>query len=43
MEAQEFTTVDAFRGLVDGQPGDTGVAERGNYIRTLQSWSPQAH
>jgi dihydroorotate dehydrogenase (fumarate) len=43
MEAQEFTTVDAFRGLVDGQPGDTEIAERSNYIRTLQSWSPQAH
>ncbi|MBZ5557981.1 MAG: dihydroorotate dehydrogenase-like protein [Acidobacteriia bacterium] len=42
MEAQELTSVDAFRGRVNGQPGDTEIAERANYIRTLQSWAPHA-
>ena len=42
MEAKAFATIDAFRGRVDGQPGDSEIAERGNYIRTLQSWAPLA-
>jgi dihydroorotate dehydrogenase (fumarate) len=43
METKNFVAIDAFRGRVDGQMGDTEIAERGNYIRTLQSWSPHTH
>jgi dihydroorotate dehydrogenase (fumarate) len=39
MEAKEFRTLDDLRGRVSvASSGDANVFERGNYLRTLQSW-----
>jgi dihydroorotate dehydrogenase (fumarate) len=39
LASKSFTAIDAVRGLLDNRGGDGDLFERGNYIRTLQSWA----
>jgi dihydroorotate dehydrogenase (fumarate) len=39
MVSKSFTSIDTVRGLLDNRAGDGDLFERGNYIRTLQSWT----
>ena len=38
MGAQSFTSLERVRGLLDNRSANGNLLERGNYIRTLQSW-----
>jgi dihydroorotate dehydrogenase (fumarate) len=40
MATQSFTTLKSVGGLLDNRSADGDLFERGNYIRTLQSWIP---
>ncbi len=39
MQSKGFTSIEQARGRLDRQGGRQDLAERGNYIRTLQSWT----
>ena len=39
MESKQLSSIDEVRGCIDGKAADTTLVERGNYIRTLQSWT----
>lgn len=39
MASKDLTSIDQVRGRVDGNAADVELAERANYIRTVQSWS----
>jgi hypothetical protein len=41
MASKSFDAIDQARGSMSSREKDTELFERGNYIRTLQSW--QAH
>jgi len=41
MESKELSSIDDVRGRVNGRTADATILERANYIRTLQSWTPQ--
>jgi dihydroorotate dehydrogenase (fumarate) len=38
MESKSYESVDQMRGLINGRGDHADLFERGNYIRTLQSW-----
>ena len=39
MVSKSFTSIDTVRGLLDNRAANGDLFERGNYIRTLQSWT----